>query len=76
VLDADGQADQSVGDAALGLARATHLLRSLLHGVSPLDPLTFIRVPVVLAAVGLLASWLPARRAPVRVDPMFALRQE
>jgi len=63
---------------ALGLAGAlvaTRLLRSQLFGVAPGDPLTFVVVSVVLAAVALLASWLPARRA-ARVDPVVALRSE
>ena len=57
---------------ALALAR---VLRSLLFGVSPADPLTFTAIPVLLAAVALLACWLPARRAS-RVDPMAVLRCE
>jgi putative ABC transport system permease protein len=57
---------------ALGL---TPLLRSMLFGVGTTDPLTFTVVPLLLVAVALLASWLPARRA-ARVDPMEALRYE
>lgn len=63
---------------ALGLAGAaagTRLLRGLLFQVEPLDPATFGAVALVLAAVVLIASWLPARRA-ARVDPMVALRAE
>ena len=61
---------------AFGLAGAfllTRLMRSLLYGVGPRDPLTFLLVPAVLAAVALAATDLPARRAS-RVDPMRALR--
>ncbi len=58
--------------AALGLSR---FLREQLYEVSPADPLTYGAVALLLAAVALLASWVPARRA-ARVDPMTALRYE
>ena len=58
--------------SALALAR---LLSSLLFGVKPWDPATIILVAVLLSAVTLLATYLPARRAS-RVDPMVALRYE
>lgn len=54
---------------------ATRLMSSLLFGVSPLDPITYCTVPVVLAAAALVASYLPARRA-TSVDPLTALRAE
>ena len=44
-------------------------------GISPLDPITFIAVPVVLGLIALLASWIPGRRA-AKVDPLAALRCE
>ena len=55
-----------------GLSR---FLKSMLYGVSPSDPLTFAVISVLLAAVSLLACYLPARRAS-QVDPMIALRAE
>ena len=60
-----------VGGAA-GFAR---LMQSLLFGISPLDPITFTVMPVVLTAAAVLASYLPARRA-VAVDPVETLRAE
>jgi putative ABC transport system permease protein len=58
-----------------GALAATRLATSLLHGVAPRDPLTFVGVVMLLALVALGASWLPARRA-TRVDPIHALRAE
>jgi putative ABC transport system permease protein len=64
--------------AGLGLCLAAALsrvLRELLYGVSPFDPLSYAGLTIVLASVALLASWLPARRA-ARVDPNEALRAD
>jgi len=58
--------------AAAGLMR---LMKSLLYGVSPLDPVTYVSVLMVLAASAVLASYLPARRAAA-VNPVEALRAE
>jgi predicted permease len=66
-----------VGTAiGLGAAAAlTRLMRTLLFGISPLDPVTFTAVPAVLVAAAVLASYLPARRTAA-VDPVEALRAE
>ncbi|HEX6536984.1 MAG TPA: ABC transporter permease [Gemmatimonadaceae bacterium] len=68
----------AVTGIAIGIAGAlllTRLMTSLLFGVTPSDPATFGAVVVVLGAVALLASWVPARRA-ARVDPALAMRAE
>ena len=67
-----------VGGLLAGLAGAagvTRVLRRFLFGVTPTDPLAFATVTLLLMAVGLLAAWLPARRA-TRIDPVRALRAE
>ncbi len=58
--------------AALGMSR---MITSLLFRVSATDPPIYLSVPLLLAGVALLASYIPARRA-MRVDPMVALRYE
>jgi predicted permease len=59
---------------ALGAASATRLLRATLFETSVYDPVTFAAVPLLLGAVALAASYLPARRA-ASVDPIIALRE-
>jgi len=58
--------------SALGL---TQTLATLLYGINPTDMAVFVGVVLLIAAITLLAAWLPARRA-TRVDPMVALRSE
>jgi predicted permease len=63
---------------AIGLGAAAalmRLMRTLLFGIGPLDPVTFIAVPITLVAAAALASYLPARRTTA-VDPVEALRAE
>jgi len=59
----------------IGALVLSQLLRGLLFGIGPTDPLTFAAVPLLLVSVALLACWLPARSA-ARVNPMEALRCE
>ncbi|HEX9002025.1 MAG TPA: FtsX-like permease family protein, partial [Blastocatellia bacterium] len=62
----------------IGVAAAvalTRLMATLLFGLSPTDPLTFIGVVSLLGFVALLGCWIPARRA-TKVDPLIALRSE
>jgi len=63
---------------AIGLAAAaglTRLMSTLLYGITPLDPVTYVVMPVILVIATVLASYLPARRATT-VDPVEALKSE
>ena len=67
-----------VAGLVVGLAGAvgvTRVLQRFLFGVTPTDPVAFTIVTLLLMAVGLMAAWLPARRAS-RIDPWAALRAE
>lgn len=67
-----------VGGFSVGLPcalAATHLVAHMLFGLSPNDPATLVIVASALAAVGVLAGYIPARRA-TKIDPMVALRYE
>ena len=59
----------------LGALSTAHILSFVLYQVKPTDPITLTTVTLVLAAVAMLACYLPARRA-TKVDPMVALRYE
>ena len=58
-----------------GAAMLTRILQGLLYGTTPLDPWTFVGMSVVMLLVGLLASYVPARRAS-SVDPLEAMRAD
>jgi len=58
-----------------GAAGVAQLLSSLLFGISPFDPVTYLTIAVILMAVATVACWLPARRAAA-TDPVVALRAE
>ena len=64
-----------LGLGLLGALAVTRALAALLYGVSPADPVTFGTIAALLAAVAMLACWLPARRA-ARTDPMIAIRSD
>jgi ABC-type antimicrobial peptide transport system permease subunit len=64
-----------IGLGLMGAVVVTRFLSTLLFGVTPTDPATFVVVASLLAAVAFLACYIPARRA-TKVDPMVALRYE
>jgi putative ABC transport system permease protein len=64
-----------IGAGVFGAIGLTRFISKLLFGVAPLDPVTFGLAIVLLMAVGLIACWIPARRA-TQVDPLTALRTE
>lgn len=73
--DSAGVALIGVGIGVVGALGFARLMASLLFGVGPADPVTFISVALLLSLVALAASYIPARRA-MRVDPIVALRYE
>jgi predicted permease len=64
-----------LGAGLVASAALARLMSSLLFGVAPIDPGTYAAVSVIVGAIALLASWIPARRA-TRIDPIEALRWE
>jgi ABC-type antimicrobial peptide transport system permease subunit len=75
VAEAMGMAVIGAALGSLAALGATGVMTSLLYGVTPFDPTTFVVIPLLLLAVAFTASWLPALRA-ARVDPAGALRAE
>jgi ABC-type antimicrobial peptide transport system permease subunit len=73
VRDGGRLALAGIAFGAVGAMAATRFLRSLLFGVSATEPAVFAAAAGLLAAVALLASWLPARTA-TKVDPLEAVR--
>jgi putative ABC transport system permease protein len=65
----------SIAIGLLGAVACTHVMTSLLFGITARDPITFVSIATLIAAVAFLACWLPARRA-ARINPIEALRIE
>ena len=64
-----------LGLGLVGAVALTRVMQTLLFGVTPTDPLTYVGVATLLLGAAMAASYLPARRA-TRVDPVIALRSE
>ncbi len=62
-----------LGLGVAGALLTTRLIQGLLFGVTPGDPATLVGVAVLMAAIGVAACWLPARRA-ARIDPAITMR--
>ena len=59
----------------VGALIGTRLIRGLLFGVAPNDPVTLVAVAVMMVVIGIAACWLPALRA-ARIDPAVAIRRQ
>ena len=64
-----------IGLGLIAAAMVTRVMTTMLVGVTPTDPVTFLAIVVLFIGIAVAASWLPARRAS-RLDPMNALREE
>jgi putative ABC transport system permease protein len=64
-----------IGLGLIAAAMVTRVMTTMLVGVTPTDPITFMAIVVLFVGIAVSASWLPARRAS-RLDPMNALREE
>jgi putative ABC transport system permease protein len=64
-----------LGTGCLGALVVSRMMHALLYGVSPMEPLVYVSIALMLVGVALLACWIPARRA-MQLDPLAALRQE